>query len=182
MMLIISKEVNRSRLDGEALDLVAHGADLASQLAGVVAGDAGGNDRAADTTGTAELGLVLDVDIRHVLVLSEERNVCGESAWLYCGIGRKETNAREWPKAMCPISILRQFVSIATDGLRTYSSENDELRNTAVQGLGSLVGTLLQLTSVGRRLDEIQELLLKLLVGHRPGCKRISTMIVDGSQ
>ena len=50
-------------LNGEALDLVAHGSDLASQLARIVAGNAGRNDRSADTTGTAKVHLAADVDV-----------------------------------------------------------------------------------------------------------------------
>lgn len=50
-------------LDGEALDLVAHGSDLASKLARVVAGDAGGDDGTADTAGTAKVHLAADVDV-----------------------------------------------------------------------------------------------------------------------
>lgn len=50
-------------LDGEALDLVAHSSDLASKLARVVAGDAGGDDGTADTAGTAKVHLAADVDV-----------------------------------------------------------------------------------------------------------------------
>lgn len=52
-------------LDGKALNLVAHGSDLASKLAGVVAGDAGSDDGTADTTGTAKMHLAADIDVRN---------------------------------------------------------------------------------------------------------------------
>lgn len=50
-------------LDGKALDLVAHGSDLTSQLAGVVASDAGRDNSTADTTGTAKMHLAADVNV-----------------------------------------------------------------------------------------------------------------------
>lgn len=59
-------------LDGEALDLVAHGTDLARQLARFVARDARGNDGAADATGTAEVHFAAHIDVGDVLVLAQE--------------------------------------------------------------------------------------------------------------
>lgn len=56
-------------LDGKSLDLVTEGLDLASELGGFVGGDAGGDDRAADTTGATKEGLAGDVDVRNALVL-----------------------------------------------------------------------------------------------------------------
>lgn len=52
-------------LDGEALNLVTHGTDLASKLAGVIASDASSNDSTADTASTAEVHLAGDVDVRN---------------------------------------------------------------------------------------------------------------------
>jgi hypothetical protein len=120
-------------LDGEALDLVAHGSDLAGKLAGVVAGDTCSNDSTADTTGTAEVHLAADVNVGNVLVLAEKREV--------------EENGKRL----------------------SVGSEDDKLRNTTVQGLGGLVGTLLQLASMLRRLNKIKKLLLELLIGKGPG-------------
>jgi hypothetical protein len=51
----------------------------------------------------------------------------------------------------------------------SVSSEDDKLRNTTVKGLGGFVGTLLQLASMLRRLNEIKKLLLELLIGKGPG-------------
>jgi hypothetical protein len=51
------------------------GVDLALELAGLVGGDRGGDDRARDTAGTAEGRLARDKDVRDVLVLAEEREV-----------------------------------------------------------------------------------------------------------
>lgn len=62
-------------LDSEALNLVAHGSDLAGELAGVVAGDASGDDSTADTTRTAEVHLAANVNIGDILVLAEKRKV-----------------------------------------------------------------------------------------------------------
>lgn len=49
------------------------------------------------------------------------------------------------------------------------SSHDDELRDTSVQSLGGLVGTLLQLSQVLRLLDDIQDLLGQGRVGQREG-------------
>lgn len=62
-------------LDGEALNLVAHGTDLAGQLAGVVAGDAGSNDGAADTAGTAEVHLAAHVDVGDLHIVVSTRTL-----------------------------------------------------------------------------------------------------------
>lgn len=53
-------------LDGEALDLVTHSADLSSQLTGIVAGDAGSNDRSADTASTTEVHLAAHIHVRNL--------------------------------------------------------------------------------------------------------------------
>lgn len=50
-------------LNSQSLDLVAHGSDLASQLASIVAGDAGSDDSTADTTGSAKVHLAANVDV-----------------------------------------------------------------------------------------------------------------------
>jgi hypothetical protein len=121
------------RLNGKSLDLLAHGADGAGQLAGVVAGDAGGDDGSANTAGTAKSHLAADVDVRGVLVLAQKGDVQQDGQGL--GIGGQE----------------------------------NELRDTTVEGLGSLVGSLLQLARVLSTLNEVEELLLQLLVGQRPG-------------
>jgi hypothetical protein len=120
-------------LNSEALDLVAHGSDLAGELTGIVAGDASSNDGAANTTGTAEVHLAADVDVGNVLVLAEKREV--------------EENGERL----------------------SVGSEDDKLRNTTVKGLGGLVGALLQLAGMLRRLNEIEKLLLELLIGKGPG-------------
>jgi hypothetical protein len=46
--------------------------------------------------------------------------------------------------------------------------EDDQLADTTVEGLGGLVGTLLQLPVVGRLLNEIKNLLRQSLVGLGP--------------
>lgn len=62
-------------LDRKALDLVAESADGTSELAALVGGDAGSNDGAGDTAGTAKSGLRLDVYVGDVLVLGQEGQV-----------------------------------------------------------------------------------------------------------
>ena len=46
--------------------------------------------------------------------------------------------------------------------------EDDDLRDTTVEGLGGLVGALLQLAVVGSLLDEVEDFLRKSLVGLGP--------------
>lgn len=48
------------------------------------------------------------------------------------------------------------------------SSKDDDLADTAVEGLGSLVGTLLELAVVSSLLDEIEDLLGESLISLRP--------------
>lgn len=62
-------------LDHESLDLVLDGADLAHEVGGLVGGDGGGDDGAGDTAGTAESHLAGNVDVRDVLILSDEGQV-----------------------------------------------------------------------------------------------------------
>lgn len=51
------------------------------------------------------------------------------------------------------------------------SSEDDNLRSTTIQGLGGLVGTLLQLAVMRSLLDEIKDGLRQGLAGDGPGCE-----------
>lgn len=50
----------------------------------------------------------------------------------------------------------------------SISGQDDELGDTSVQGLGSLVGAFFQLTVVGGLLDDIQDLLSESGVGDGP--------------
>lgn len=52
--------------------------------------------------------------------------------------------------------------------LTGVGSKDDNLGDTTVEGLGSLVGTLLQLAVVGSLLDEVEDLLAESLVGLGP--------------
>lgn len=49
--------------------------------------------------------------------------------------------------------------------------EDEDLRDTTVEGLGGLVGSLLQLAVVRSLLDQIQDGLGKGSVGDGPGCE-----------
>lgn len=66
-------------LDGESLDLVAEGLDLAGELGGLVGGDAGGDHGAADTARTAEESLARDVDVRCSFIFTEQGDVQNHS-------------------------------------------------------------------------------------------------------
>lgn len=59
------------------------------------------------------------------------------------------------------------------DGQRGgVGGEDDDLRDTSVEGLGGLVGTLLQLAVVAGLLHKVEDLLGEGLVGDRP-CGRL---------
>lgn len=62
-------------LDHESLDLILQAPDLVHQVAGLVGGDASSDDCSADATGATKGGLGWNVDVGHVLVLTEERQV-----------------------------------------------------------------------------------------------------------
>lgn len=51
--------------------------------------------------------------------------------------------------------------------------EDNDLRDTTVQGLGSLVGSLLQLTEVGRLLNNVEDFLGQSRIGDGPSLKAI---------
>lgn len=51
---------------------------------------------------------------------------------------------------------------------RSIGCKHDQLADTAVEGLGGLVGTLLDLAIVGGLLDEIEDLLGQLLISLGP--------------
>lgn len=62
-------------LDHETLNLVLDGADLAHKVTSLVGSDTGGDHRTGDTGGPTQGELAGDIDIRHILVLSKERQV-----------------------------------------------------------------------------------------------------------
>ena len=65
----------RKGLDEEALDGVLEVIDLGLELAALVRGNGGSNDRARDTTGATKGDLGGDEDVGDVLVLAEEGQV-----------------------------------------------------------------------------------------------------------
>ena len=62
-------------LDGKTLHLLPQAADLGGEITGLVRVDAGRNDRAAHTTGTAQRDLARDENVGDVLVLGEQGQV-----------------------------------------------------------------------------------------------------------
>ena len=60
-----------SFLDCQALNLVPHGTNLACKLAGIIAGDAGSNDRAAQAHSTSKVHLAAHVHVRDALVFAQ---------------------------------------------------------------------------------------------------------------
>lgn len=121
----ISEEIKKRKdfLNKKTLDLVLQLVDLLLDLRAVVGGDAGSNNRARDTAGTAQGDLGRNEDVRNVLVLTEK--------------GQVEHNL---------------------NGLGVSSHDN-ELRDTTVEGLSGLIGTLLGLAKVGSLLDNVEDLL-----------------------
>lgn len=75
---------------------------------------------------------------------------------------------------MCPthvrsVLVLAEKRQVEKDGQRGgVGGQDDDLRDTSVEGLGGLVGTLLQLAVVAGLLDEVEDLLGEGLVGDRP--------------
>jgi hypothetical protein len=60
---------------------------------------------------------------------------------------------------------------VQNDGERGgVGSQDDELGGTAVEGLGGLVGTLLDLAVVATLLDKVEKRLGEGLIGDGPGC------------
>jgi hypothetical protein len=68
------------------------------------------------------------------------------------------------------VLVLAKQRQVEEDGERGgVGSENDQLADSAIQGLGCLVGTLLELAVVGGLLDEVKDLLGESLVGPKGG-------------
>jgi hypothetical protein len=68
------------------------------------------------------------------------------------------------------VLVLAEQGNVQQNGQRSsVGSEDDNLSNTTVEGLGGLVGTLLQLTVVGGLLDQIEDVLGQGGVGDGPG-------------
>jgi len=61
---------------------------------------------------------------------------------------------------------------------RSVGGEDDNLRDTSVEGLGGLVGTLLELAVVAGLLHKVEDLLGESLVGDGP-CGRFGRHVVD---
>lgn len=70
---------NLKRLDLQTLDFVLESPDLAHEVGRLVRGNRSGNDSASDTAGAAKSHLGGDVDVGHVLVLAEKRQVQEDS-------------------------------------------------------------------------------------------------------
>jgi len=51
------------------------------------------------------------------------------------------------------------------------SGEDDELRNTSVQGLGGFVGSFLNLLESSGGLEDLEDFLLEFFVGKRDGSR-----------
>jgi hypothetical protein len=149
------------RLDGESLDLVAQSLNLASELGSLVRGDAGSDDGAADTTGTAEKSLAGDPDVRDALVFCQKRDMQDNGLWLSIGsedgdfAGTTVEGLGDWSR--CQLGVQRWDIHIRVVG-------SDRWR----EGL-TLVGTLLSLAELSGRLDEVEDLLGESGIGQRPG-------------
>lgn len=58
--------------------------------------------------------------------------------------------------------------------------EDDDLGDAAVESLGGLVGSLLQLLVVRGLLDDIEDLLAESCVGDGPGCANVRKVLEGG--
>lgn len=52
---------------------------------------------------------------------------------------------------------------------RRVSGEDDDLRHSAVEGLGGLIGALLQLSVMRGLLHDVEDFLRESRIGYRPG-------------
>lgn len=67
------------------------------------------------------------------------------------------------------VLVLAEKRQVEKDGQRGgVGGQDDDLRDTSVEGLGGLVGTLLQLAVVAGLLHEVEDLLGESLVGDGP--------------
>lgn len=90
-------------LDGKTLDLVTHGPDLGSKLAGVVARDTGSDDGSADTAGTAEVHLAAHINIGNLVYQSQYAIASGQEGGeneRSCPPTEEECEA-EWREERC---------------------------------------------------------------------------------
>ena len=92
-----------------------------------------GDDVSGDTASTAEVSLLSNVDVWHVLIFAQERQVEDDLKWF--GIG----------------------------------GDDHEVGNTSVEGLGSLIGTLLQKFEILSLVEQIKDLFSNLVVSLWPG-------------
>lgn len=79
-------------LDHQTLHAILQLADLGHQVARLVGGDGSSNDGAGHTAGAAQSSLAGDIDVRNVLVFSQERQV--EEDGQRRGIGSKDNDLR----------------------------------------------------------------------------------------
>ena len=143
------------RLDLEALDLVLECADLAHEVGGLVGGDGSSNDGAGNTAGATESHLGGNIAVELSQFLSYLA--------LWCRRGSKNLHVGN-------VLVLAEQGNVQQNGQRSgIGSEDDNLGNTTVEGLGGFVGTLLQLAVVGGLLDQVEDVLGQGGVGDGPG-------------
>lgn len=71
---------------------------------------------------------------------------------------------------VCDVLVLAEKRDVEENGKRSgVGGEDDDFGDTTVEGLGGLVGALLQLTVVGGLLDQIEDVLGEGGVGDGPG-------------
>lgn len=76
------------------------------------------------------------------------------------------------------VLVLAEKRQVEKDGQRRgVGGQDDDLRDTSVEGLGGLVGALLQLAVVAGLLHKVEDLLGEGLVGDRP-CGGLSGHVV----
>lgn len=88
--------------------------------------------------------------------------------------GTSESGLR-WNVDVWDVLILAEEWEVEEDGQWSgVGSEDDDLGDSAVEGLGGLVGALLQLAVVGCLLDDIEDLLGKGRIGDWPCWEKVS--------
>lgn len=124
-------------LERNPLDLLPHAPDLVRELATLVTGNRGSDDGAADTAGTAERDLRRDVDVRD---------------WLRHKLAKKSSTRGMW-RGILTVLVLAEDGKVEDDSEGSRVSGKDhKLRDTTVERLGRLVGALLQLAGICKRV------------------------------
>lgn len=149
------EQVPSNPLDHQTLNLVLDSKDLRLEVTGIVGGDADSNHGTRDTGGSAEGKFAGNVAVGDVLVLTIKHQNYQPS----CKTKRSRKEGHVPEQGQVQQNSQRGGIS----------SEDDDLRCSAVEGFCRFVSALLQLLVVGSLLDDIEDILGEGFVGDGPG-------------